>query len=125
MKAWIQSADFSQRDLDVDAEGAIRTLSSHDWSAETAMAKRLEGEGREFCQPGLGLVREDGHLLHVCPEGASASVHWQRPVSGLRQFLTKRHRAQETETWEDVPLSRLPAAIRNFYNEEPIDLHVS
>lgn len=113
MQAWLQSADLSHRDFDVDVDGAIRALSSHDWVGETALSKRLESEGRDFCPAGLGLVRRDGQILHVCPEGDSAVVHWHRPTR-LLGFLWKR---QKVRTWEDVPLSSVPAAIRDFYNE--------
>ena len=114
MDAWLQSADFSTRDLDLDAEGAVRTLASHDWLAETAWAKRLEAEGKEACQAGLGLNRADAALLHVCPDGVSAVVHWHRQVRVLGVLW---HRLQ-IEMYEGVAMSRAQSAIRAFYAED-------
>jgi hypothetical protein len=118
MQAWLQSADLSHRDFEADADGAIRTLSSHDWDAETALSKRLESEGKESCPAGLGLVRKDGQILHVCPEGGSAVVHWHRPMRVLG-FLWKQ---PSVRTWVDIPLSSIPTAIRNFYDENDLEL---
>ena len=115
MDAWLQSADFSTRDLapDLDAEGAIRTLSSHDWLAETALSKRLESAGKESCEAGLGLTRADEQSLHICPNGTgTAVVHWHRQARGI---FRKRVRV---EMYEDVPMSRAQAAIRAYYRED-------
>ena len=118
MQGWLQSADSSHRDFEADAEVAIRTFSSHDWNAETELSKRLESEGKEFCPAGLGLVRGDGQIFHVCPEGGSAVVHWHRPLRVLG-FLWKQ---QSVRTWVDIPLSSIPIAIRNFYDENDLGL---
>ena len=117
MDAWLQSADFSTRDLDLDADGAIRTLASHDWLAETAWSKRLEAEGKESCQAGLGLNRADEHCLHICPNGTgTAVVHWHRQVRGI---FRKR---VSVEMYEDVPMSRAQAAIRAYYGEDDAEV---
>ena len=118
MQAWLQSADFSHRDFEADVDGAIRARSSHDWYAETALSKRLEAEGKECCPAGLGLVRGDGRILHVCPEGGSAVVHWHRPTRVLG-FLWKQ---QSVRTWSDIPLSSIPIAIHNFYDRNDLAL---
>ena len=121
MRAWLQSADFSTRDLapDLDAEGAIRTLSAHDWLAETALAKRLESEGNASCKAGLGLTRADEQFLHICPDGTgTAVVHWHRRVRPLG-ILSKR---LSVEMYEDVPMSRAQAAIRAHYDENDAEL---
>lgn len=112
MQAWIQSADLSSRDMDVDAEGAMRAFSSHDWAGESARARQLEADGEEWCPAGLGLVRGDGHVLHLCPDGVTLVVHWQRPASG---FFS---RTPAPLTWEHVPYASVPSLIRHFYGND-------
>jgi hypothetical protein len=75
MKAWLQSADLSSVDLQLHVEEAIRTLHGHDWAGEEVRRAALERAGGEWCEPGLGLVREDGQILHLCPAGATATVY--------------------------------------------------
>jgi hypothetical protein len=84
------------------------------------LARRLESAGEESCPAGLGLTRTDGQFLHICPDGATATVHWRRPV---RVFgILSRPRV---DTWEEVSLSRLPRVIRDFYGDRDIELELT
>ena len=118
MQAWVQSADFSNRDFDADLDQALEALSSHDWAREAALGKRLESEGKESCPAGLGLVRADDEFLHICPQGSSATVHWHRRVRVLGLLWTR----QQMDTWEDVPLSTIRQAIRHYYDGNDAEL---
>lgn len=111
MKAWLQSADLSAVDLDLDAEGAVRTLQGHDWAGEQARRSALERASGEYCDPGLGLVRDDGHLLHICPDGATATVHHRRHG----RFLGVLWRQTRLVTTPSVPMAQAPDLIRAFY----------
>lgn len=63
---WIQGSDYSNR-----AEGDIKTarqmielLETHDWAAEQL---HLDAAGEDACPAGLGIVKEAGVILHLCP----------------------------------------------------------
>lgn len=113
MKAWLQSADLSAVDLEPapDAEGAVRALQGHDWAGEAARRAALERAGAEWCDPGLGLVRADGHLLHICPSGATATVH-HRFSERVLGMLWRRTRLVSTPS---VAMADLPQLVRAFY----------
>ncbi|NLT69247.1 MAG: hypothetical protein GXX91_00970 [Verrucomicrobiaceae bacterium] len=73
--------------------------------------QQLEKSGSDCCPAGIGIVRGDGQILHICPNGNSALVHrhssarvlgflWQRPV---------------VQTSDNVPLSDVPRLVRIFF----------
>lgn len=111
MKAWLQSADLSAVDLDLDVDGAIDALHGHDWASESARRAALERAGDEWCDPGLGLVRDDGDLLHICPAGATATVH-HRSRDRFLGVLWQRNRLISTPS---VPMPAIPELIRAFF----------
>ena len=118
MKAWIQSSDFSSKEFDLDAAEATHAFTAHDWSRENAQCAQLESEGKEFCEPGLGLVRSDGQILHICPDDDSAMVHWHKPVRVLG-FLW---RSPRVESFRDYPLADVGALIEAFYREDDVEV---
>lgn len=66
MDMWIQLHDFSHDEKkNVDITQAKQALESFDWQSE--LTKRDQSKG-EICDPGLGLVREDKTILHICPQ---------------------------------------------------------
>lgn len=111
MKAWLQSSDFTSVDLVLDEDGAIRTLQTHDWARELQQQSAREAEGQEHCPAGLGLVRDDGRTLHLCPSGSTLTLHFMRPIRHMG-FLWKRH---ETLTIENVPLAHGSVLVRDFF----------
>ena len=111
MKAWLQSTDLSSVDLDLHVDGAIRTLHGHDWAAEAGRRAALERAGDECCEAGLGLVRDDGHILHLCPVGATATVYHHSRVRMLGG-LWRRNRLL---TRPSFPLAGAADLIRAFY----------
>lgn len=111
MNAWLQSADLSSVDLDLDVEGAVRALQGHDWAGEESRRTALERAGGEWCDPGLGLVREDGHLLHICPSGASATIHYR----SRDRFLGVLWQRSRLVSRPAVPMADVPELIRAFF----------
>lgn len=111
MNAWLQSADFSSVDLDLDVEAAIRTLQTHDWAREESRRAALERAGDDWCDPGLGLTREDGQFLHICPSGRTATIHY-RSSSRFLGVLWQRSRMVSEQSF---PLPDVPELIRAFF----------
>ncbi|MEM7483175.1 MAG: hypothetical protein AAF481_18575 [Acidobacteriota bacterium] len=121
MKAWIQSADFSVREIEVDGQGAVREFRNHDGSRENSLFEKLESEGKENCPAGLGLVRAGGHHLRICPDGDVAMVHWMKPAR-LLGFLW---RIPKVTTRERVPFSEVSTLIEDFFDRAETDLKSS
>jgi hypothetical protein len=65
MNVWIQRHDFSSEERDdLSLKDAERILRDFDWLSEREKQSRSVDGG---CDPGLGLVRQDGRILHICP----------------------------------------------------------
>ena len=65
---WIQRADFSTQDFTAESElEVLKVLSAHDWEGELGFRRQLESEGKECCDPGIGILPGDGRILHICP----------------------------------------------------------
>ncbi len=80
MNMWIQLHDLSSQDRDsVSEDEAKQTLLTFDWQSE--LRKRDEVQG-ESCDPGLGLVAQDGAILHICPQDSTSCYvyyHYSKP----------------------------------------------
>ncbi len=64
MNLWIQRHNFEAIEKDnVSLEEAITTFQTHDWNKEL---NEFDASQDEKCDPGLGLVPQDG-ILHICP----------------------------------------------------------
>jgi hypothetical protein len=76
---WIQRADFSSTDFaPVDVDAAVRAFENHDWQDELRLYAELEDERAECCPSGIGFMRKDGGILHICPEKNDvAMVHYR------------------------------------------------
>ena len=109
MQAWIQSSDLSSRDLNVDADGAIEILESHDWAGEESRRQALESGRKDCCPAGLGLVSPRDGILHLCPDGVSTTIYWMEPYK--LGFI----KMQRTHTWKGVPSLVAHDAIRHHY----------
>jgi len=77
MNQWIQLHDFSSQDRnDVGLDEAKHAFRYFDWLSELRKRDELE-ENDEACDPGFGLVAEDGAILHICPQDSSSCyVHY-------------------------------------------------
>lgn len=64
MNLWIQSYNFEAIEKDnISLEKALTTFQEHDWDKEL---NDFEASKDEKCDPGLGLVSQNG-ILHICP----------------------------------------------------------
>jgi len=113
---WIQRADFSATEHEpVDVAAAQALLESHDWDAELALRDALEAAGDDVCDPGIGFLRADGEVLHLCPTpGDRACVHYhyrvKQRVLGLLPIT--RHAVRSKL---DVPRSALPHLVERWF----------
>ena len=110
MQAWIQTHDFSSHELDIpDAALAKRALHEFDWSAELD----LQASREESCDPGLGLVFGDGHILHLCPRGQQRyMIHFHSPPK--RRFFAR----PRTLTMRDVSVGNAEQMIDAFFQRD-------
>ena len=110
MQAWIQTHDFSSREFEApDSSYAKKALREFDWSAELDRQASRE----ESCDPGLGLVFGDGHILHFCPDRQQRyMVHFHAPPKS-RFFARPR-----TLTMRDVPVGKAEQMIDAFFQRD-------
>lgn len=118
MKAWLQSADLSVREFEADESSAIPALEHHDWNSEELLQRKPQSNGLASCPAGLGLVLHDGRILHICPNGNSALVHFHRPTR-LLSFVWP---SQRILSQPDMPARRLPELVHHFFNQRDIAL---
>lgn len=118
MNAWLQRRDFSCEEFELaDARAAFCLLREFDWRSELKLRTET---WRGRCDPGLGLIVGDGHVLHICPdEDGRSIVHFHHPV--VRKILWFDFRKQKLNTWYDVPMDKVELMIeslfRGDYNE--------
>jgi hypothetical protein len=112
MNCWLQSSDLSSRSLRADTGSVLEAFETHDWLAEDLSMQQLERDGLDSCPAGIGLVRGDGQILHVCPGPGAALVHHHFPARALG-FLWRRNL---TRTAQNVPLHEVPRLIRIFFS---------
>ncbi|MEM6883396.1 MAG: hypothetical protein AAF571_00085 [Verrucomicrobiota bacterium] len=94
MLLWLQHSDFSTDDYqDATLESALEKFAAFDWPGELSQMEQAENQQEECCEPGIGLVRGDTHILHLCPHSAekgSVFYHYKKPakVLGLIPYLS-------------------------------------
>ena len=118
METWLQSSDLSTQNLKADVHSVLDALESHDWLAENLAMEQLEKSGSDSCPAGIGIVRGDGQILHICPSRSTALVHHHVST----RFLGFLWRRPVTRTAQAVPLSDLPRLIRIFISGGSIKL---
>ena len=111
METWLQSSDLSAREFGADLSTVIAALQDHDWLAEETLEHQRSDAGQVSCPAGLGLVREDGRILHICPNASGALVHFHHPSRALG-FLW---RVQRIRSNLNVPHGRLVELIELFF----------
>jgi hypothetical protein len=113
MNAWLQRHDFSAAEFEVaDAAAAIRILREFDWRAERALQARNAGD---TCDPGLGLMVGDGHLLHLCPDGdGRCQVYFHQPVRSRIPWLGRSRK--KVQSWREVPLELAGRMIEDLFH---------
>lgn len=86
MNVWFQSADFTTVEDTVSSDGLKARFMAHPWSAELERQRRFDAEGVESCDPGFGIVPDDGRILHLCPRPDS-TVYCHYHYRPARRFL--------------------------------------
>ena|SRR5690606_30030521 len=118
MECWLQSSDLSWRALRADVGSVLDSFQAHDWLSEDASMREREESGLDACPAGIGMVRGDGQILHVCPGPTTALVHHHFP-SRVLGFLWRR---TVTKTVMDMPLHHVPRLIRIFFSGGTVKL---
>lgn len=119
ISCWIQTSDFESTDIGtVDARAATETFNGFDWTSEESRRAQMEREGRETCDSGMGLVSEDGRILHIGPTGhGKAFLHYHYPerrrILGIPLWKT-----QMTISNFDIEQSDIDEIIARFFRND-------
>lgn len=120
---WIQSADFSSRELGVaDQASVLRLLREHPWSGELEILRQLEDKGEECCPRGLGVVAGEGEILHFCP---SSEDQWEvhhhntEPRKILGFIPSSRN---TSETFSGVSISQVEKLVTQFFQSGSVGI---
>jgi hypothetical protein len=116
---WIQKADFSASDeAPVSATDAVRAFNEHDWLEELRLEEERERSGAECCPPGIGFVRGNGQVLHICPDpDGTALVHYHFAApQKLFGFIPRT--VITTVTSRAVPRSSIADLIMLFFDSQ-------
>lgn len=113
MNAWIQKHDLSADEFQVsDAADAIKRLREFDWRPECELQQNSSGE---VCDPGLGLVVGDGHILHICPRSQeSCTVHFHFLETKKFLFFFSKPR-QDLKTWRSASIEQAERTIEYLF----------
>lgn len=113
MKAWLQRHDLSAAEFEVvDAAAAIRILREFDWRAERELQTRNAGA---TCDPGLGLMVGDGHILHLCPnDDGRCLVHFHQPVRSRIPWFGRSRKT--VKSWRAVPPELAERMVEHLFN---------
>jgi len=113
MKVWIQHADFSEEEFELNLESTLRMLEDMDWPSELALEESLSKRGGESCPPGLGIVHPAERILHICPNPSGGLVHFHYPHK-VMGFLSR----QKSITLEGVRPDLIKRFIHAFFDQE-------
>jgi hypothetical protein len=113
MQVWIQHADYSQEEFDLDLRSTLNKLDGVDWPAELAREQQLAKSGADSCPPGLGIVHPTDRILHICPAPSGAQVHFHFPHKALG-FLKR----QKSITLEGVRQEQIERCVQAFFDAE-------
>lgn len=94
MQIWIQRADISvavEQPIN-SPEEAMEKFLAFDWETQWSSFDALIKRDADCCPPGLGLVREDRNILHICPKSEGLmTVFWHKPQPRRLFGFRKRH----------------------------------
>ena len=116
---WIQAADYStpvKTSVDSASE-AIRHFDSFDWLSALKMGLDRSARDEDHCPVGMGVVRDDATIIHVCPApDMNLSVVWHSPFKRKFWGIFRKR----IEPFETVGLSRndLDKILRLFLNRQ-------
>ena len=118
---WIQNSDYSnptglgESEPVKSAKQILDVLMNYDWAKENAYEDKCLANEENCCPAGIGLVAQDSHILHICPNAKlySATVYFHHRVSAKVLGFIKTSKIQTT-TYEKIPLTKLESPIKNF-----------
>jgi hypothetical protein len=117
MDMWIQLHDFSNtEEKNVNAEQAKQALSTFNWQSE--LAKRDQANV-EACDPGLGLVKDDGSILHICPQNNESCYILYDYSTTQKIFGFIPIKTRKTHSIESCPLSKAIELIQYHFDGCP------
>jgi hypothetical protein len=114
MKMWIQLHDYSSKEMDgAVAEQATEALATFDWMSELKQRDQFKGAA---CDPGLGLVSDNGSILHICPiDEQRCCIHYHYDVrSKLLGFIPSS--TPESHHIESCSYERAAELIGHHFN---------
>lgn len=118
---WIQKSDLSVAIDDEVVTSAAQVLSVFDtfnWQAELDNLKESESTGDENCPAGLGIVKPNGEILHLCPNpDKTVLAIWHHRVPYKLFGFIKITRINLT-TDENLALQTAREAINRFIKED-------
>jgi len=94
MLVWLQHANYASDEYrDTTLETALEKFSTFDWQRELVKYEQAKENREDCCDPGIGLIRGDTHILHICPhspEIASVFYHYKEParILGIMPYLS-------------------------------------
>jgi len=118
---WIQNSDYSnptglgESEPVQSAKQITDIIRDYDWAKENAYEEKCMANNDDCCPAGIGLVADDGYILHICPQAklGTAMVHFHHDVPAKVLGFIKSTKSQVT-TYEKIPLTKLESAIKNF-----------
>ena len=115
LNVWVQHANLSTPiDTHVQtAEQVMTVFKAEDWAGQLKEIDRLMKAGENACPPGMGVVRFDGAILHICPQSESkANIHWHSQAK--KKVLGIFNRSLPPYFVESVDLKNFEIALRKF-----------
>ncbi len=115
MTVWIQRHDLSSENLeDTSVESVISVLKDFDWVGERQKEKAARDSGKDHCPAGIGIIHDDGQILHVVPADDGTSMcHYHYPVKQRKILgIFRKKPLQQTMTFTDVAEKDLLSTIR-------------
>lgn len=84
MTAWVQRHDYSSEEETIlSVEEAVEILRRFDWETEITCEEEALARSHDCCPAGLGLVSEEGQILHIIPRRDSmAMIHYHYGSGG-------------------------------------------
>ena len=116
MNYWIQKAYFNSIEGQVDsAKEAIQLFKKIDWGKELKYQEQLEKNQVENCDPGFGLVKSEGMVLHLCLAGNKSYFHYhfreKKKILGIFSSTSDK-----LISIMEIPQEELLTAIQKYFD---------
>lgn len=112
MLLWIQLHDFTSEEMPtVDAKAAKRAFREFDWASELRRHKEALEKEEDCCDPGLGLVSDNGSILHLCPINEKFLCFYYHYMTIKKEFVFVSTESEETHFVESFPIAEIEDVI--------------